>query len=463
MSDNPFAEPSDSERTIIRPRPGGARPTAEPPPSAAAPAPAAGPAPPPAAVPSIGSNPLVAIAAPLLAAAIRIAGSRGSRNPDPEQLRRGMVAEVRLFEKNALATGMDTRLLRAARYALCATVDDLVLSTPWGAASTWSQQSLTSIFHTEVTGGDRFFDILDQMQKDMGTNGEVVELMYLCTSIGFEGRYRVMPRGVAALNEMRESVYRLIRNRRGEFERDLSPHWRGIEAGHRSLSTRIPLWGIALGTLVAAILIYTGFNFALSGASDVAFAELYGVPPHGTPTFAHVAVTATPSAPIPAPAAAGATATAAPAPSNLVSKLRQFLAPEIKAGLVVVLEDPQSVTVRLTNRNMFASGEATLSSNYTSLIGRIGEALQDEKGSIQVNGYTDNQPIHTARFPSNFELSQQRADAVAALLATKLTDKGRLRAVGKADADPLSSNATPEGRQDNRRTEIVLLRTVASP
>src|SRR5579871_5600884 len=164
--DDPFAEPSDVERTVIRPRPGGQ-----------APAPAAAPQPRPAEptsggpVPETGVNRLVAAAAPLLAAAIRIAGGRG-RNPDPDQLRRGMVEGVREFEKRALATGLDTRSLRAARYAICATIDDLVLSTPWGAASSWTQQSLTSIFHTEVTGGDRFFEILEEMQKDLGKNGE---------------------------------------------------------------------------------------------------------------------------------------------------------------------------------------------------------------------------------------------------------------------------------------------------
>ncbi len=465
MSDNPFAEPSDSERTIIRPRPGGggARPPVEPPPPPPPPPPSGGGAPgaAPAAVPSIGSSPLVAIAAPLLAAAIRVAGGRGSRNPDPDLLRRGMVAEVRNFERNALATAMDTRLLKAARYALCATIDDLVLSTPWGAASSWSQQSLTSIFHTEVTGGDRFFDILEQMQKDLGKNGEVVELMYLCTSLGFEGRYRVMPRGVAALNELREGVYRLIRNRRGEFERDLSPHWQGIAAARRPLSRRVPLWSIPLTALVLAALIYLGFNFALAGSSDIAFAELYGLPPRGTPVVPRAAVVATAkpvAAPAPAPAPAGA-----PAPSNFVAKLHKFLEPEIKAGLVVILEDPQSVTVRLTAKNMFDSGQATLNSSYLPLLGRIGEALQEEQGKVSVNGYTDNQPIHTARFPSNFHLSQARASAVAELIAAKLTDKSRVSPVGKADADPLADNATAEGRQQNRRTEVVLGRTVTQP
>ena len=464
MSDDPFAEPSDSDRTMIRPRPGGARAPAEPSPPPRVVQLGAGPD--LAAVPSIGSNPLVAIAAPLLAAAIRIAGGRGGRNPDPDQLRRGMVAEVRKFEKNAIATGMDTRPLRAARYALCATIDDLVLSTPWGAASSWSQQSLTSIFHTEVTGGDRFFDILEQMQKDLGRNGEVVELMYLCTSLGFEGRYRVMPRGVAALNELRDSVYRVIRNRRGEFERELSPHWRGVGLGHRPLAQRLPLWAIALGTLTLALLIYLGFNFALSGASDIAYVELNGVPPHGTPVVPRTVAVA-PQPPPPQPVAA-----ANPATPSFSSRLHQFLAPEIKAGLVVVLEDAQAVTVRLTSRNMFGSGEATLSSGYDtpqgrvtfdSLLGRIGEALNDEQGTVEINGYTDNQPIHTARFPSNFQLSQARADAVARVVMAKMKDPSRVHAVGKADSDPLAPNTTPEGRQQNRRTEIVLTRTAASP
>ncbi len=445
MSDDPFAEPTDTDRTMIRPRPGGGgRPQAAPlrgVPSGGGDA---------AAVPSTGSNKLVAIAAPLLAAAIRIVGTRGGGNPDPEQLKRGMVAEMRNFERNAVSTGLDNRSLRAARYSLCATIDDLVLSTPWGAASSWSQQSLLSIFQNEVTGGDRFFEILGEMQKDLGHNGEVVELMYLCTSLGFEGRYRVMQRGTAALAELRDSVYRLIRNRRGEFERELSPHWRGAELGHRPLAQRVPLWAIGAGSALLAGLIYLGFNFALAGSSDLGFAEMSGLPPSGTPTIPRT----TRPPPPPAPVALA---------SDLTAKLREFLAPEIKAGTVTVLEDAQSVTVRLTNRNMFGSGEATLNSGYDALLARIGTALEDEKGAVSVNGYTDNQPIHTARFPSNFELSQARADAVSRIIAVKLSDPKRVHAVGRADSSPLADNKTPDGRQQNRRIEVVLTRVSETP
>ncbi len=448
MSDDPFAEPTDSDRTMIRPRPGGAR--AQP----MAPQPAAPPPPSPAAqdvrvVPATGSNQLLAISAPLLAAAVRIAGGR-NQGPDPELLRRGMVTEVRTFERNALSTGLETKNLRAARYALCATIDDLVLSTPWGAASSWPMQSLTSIFHSEVTGGDRFFEILEDMQKNLGANTDVVELMYLCISIGFEGRYRVMPRGGAALGELRDGVYRLIRDRRGNFERELAPHWRGTEAGYRPLFQRVPIWAIGLASVFLAAMIYLGFNLSLAGGSDVAYAEMNGLPPHGTPVIPRTVVVRPPPPP-------------PPPVSTLQVKISRFLEPEIKAGLVVVLEDAQSLTVRLTSRNLFDSGQATLGAASGPLVERIGGALQDEMGTISVNGYTDNQPIRTARFPSNFELSQSRAETVARIIRSKLSDPNRVRAIGKADSDPLASNATPEGRQQNRRIEIVLTRTFSAP
>ena len=444
MSDDPFAEPNEAEAMVIRPRPGGRAAAAAP---AAAPAAAAGSA----ELPTVGVNPLIAAAAPVLSAAIRVGAGR---QPDPERLKRGMVEAVRAFEKRALATGLDTKSLRAARYALCATIDDLVLSTPWGASSSWPAQSLTSIFHNEVSGGERFFEILDQMQKELGRHSEVVELMYLCTSLGFEGRYRVMPRGAAALTEFRDGLYRGIRQRRGEFERELSPHWRGIETTYRPLASRVPIWILATATLGLGCVIYILFNFSIAGASDLAFTELNGLPPHGAVIVPRVAV-ATPPPPPPPPVI--------PVASQLAPKLRTFLAPEIKAGLVEVFEDPQSTTVRLTNRNMFGSGSATLNPSYLPLLGRIGDALQGEKGQVLVDGYTDNQPIHTVQFPSNWQLSQARADAVAKVVAARLSDPRRLRAVGKGDGDPIASNATAEGRQTNRRTEIVLMKTASLP
>jgi type VI secretion system protein ImpK len=204
-------------------------------------------------------------------------------------------------------------------------------------------------------------------------------------------------------------------------------------------------------------------DFSLAAASDITFTELGGLPPRG--------VLAIPRQPVAVPATTTAPATtiaAAPPPPPVaqpaeMSELHAFLEPEVKAGRVVVLEDPQSFTVRILNRDMFASGSATLNASYLPLLARIGAALQKEKGDVLVNGYTDNQPIHTVQFPSNFQLSQTRAEAVAKVIASGLSDPKRARAVGKGDADPVASNATADGRQQNRRTDVVLLKTTNLP
>ncbi len=446
MANDPFAEPGDTEGTVFRPRPSGtsAGSSDRLPGSMRSAAPAR-------PLPKIGDNPLVAAASPVLAAVIRIANDR-AQPPDPEKLRNAMVKAIRGFESDALATGLETRSLRAARYALCATIDDMVLSTPWGSRSSWVQQSITSIFHNEVIGGDRFFDILEQMQTDLGHHAEVVELMYLCTSLGFEGRYRVLPRGVAALTELREGVYRTLRQRKGDFERELSPHWRGLAAGARSLANRLPLWIRAVATVAIATAMYITFTFLLANTSDMAFAELSGLPPKAAMAVARSAA----RAPVTVPVQASAPAPAPAAASSFSMRLRQFLAPEIRQGLVQVLEDAQTITVRLTNRNMFASGTAVLGPTYPPLLVRIGDALETEPGQVSVFGYTDNQAIRTARFPSNFELSQARADIVAAALRSRVKDPTRIKAEGKGETDPIASNATADGRQQNRRTEIVL-------
>ena len=88
----------------------------------------------------------------------------------------------------------------------------------------------------------------------------------------------------------------------------------------------------------------------------------------------------------------------------------------------------------------------------------FGEALKAEKGPVTVNGYTDNQPIHTVQFPSNFQLSAMRADAARSIIVGALGDPGRVSAQGHADANPVASNGTPDGRDQNRRIEVVLRR-----
>jgi type VI secretion system protein ImpK len=92
---------------------------------------------------------------------------------------------------------------------------------------------------------------------------------------------------------------------------------------------------------------------------------------------------------------------------------------------------------------------------------RIGAALNQVPGPVLIAGHTDNQPIRTLRFPSNWHLSKDRAASVKALLGG-FVKPDRLTAEGRADTEPLADNVAPEGRAKNRRVEITLFATAAN-
>ena len=203
MSDNPFSEPDDSDRTIIRPVPGGRRSVSPPMPEPAATAPSrpAAPVTDGAEQVAMAVSPLVAAAGPLLQLLARLRNT--AHQPDPGDLRERATQAMRAFEQQARDAGVALDLLRPAHYALCASLDDVVLNTPWGSTGIWDARSLVSTFHQEVRSGERFFDLLAQMRQNPGKFLPVVELMYLCMSLGFQGRYRLSPRGQSYLNCLR--------------------------------------------------------------------------------------------------------------------------------------------------------------------------------------------------------------------------------------------------------------------
>jgi type VI secretion system protein ImpK len=91
----------------------------------------------------------------------------------------------------------------------------------------------------------------------------MLELMYLCLSLGFEGRYRVQTRGVQELENIRDAVYRQIRQLRGDAPRELSPHWEGLSNQRRSLVRIVPTWMVVGFTLVCLVVMYSGFAWVL--------------------------------------------------------------------------------------------------------------------------------------------------------------------------------------------------------
>ncbi len=113
----------------------------------------------------------------------------------------------------------------------------------------------------------------------------------------------------------------------------------------------------------------------------------------------------------------------------------------------------------LTDDLLFASGQATLESKADGLLSEISQLLNvDETHPISVEGNTDNVPIHSSLYPSNWELSTARASTVVRFLISHGVSASRLTASGNAEQRPYDSNATAAGRARNRRVEIVMRR-----
>jgi len=474
VSDNdPFAEPDDADRTVIKPNPGRRRSV----PAATSEASSADQAGPhgldasqaksdpsgygvpdrgnasqseAASVPGLeqgmtGMNRLNAAAATLFSLVSRIRNR--AQHMDPDKLRSSVVAEVRNFENRALKAGIDAQEVKIARYAICATLDDVVLNTPWGGQSSWALQSLVGTFHKETVGGDRFFDLLARLEKEPGKNLELLEFLFVCLSLGFEGRLRVEQNGSDKHLQVRAGLARIIQAQRGPVERDLSPHWEGLTLPHKVRSIWKPVWITGASVAVILTIAFVTLSYQLNNTTERVMGQLSVL------DTGKVAELFRPApAPPPPP----------PPPEEQINTVKGFLDEEISQNIVEVFQDTSTITIRIAGSGMFGSGSDQLQSDFEEPLERVAQALNEQEGPIIIVGHSDNIPIRSSRYPSNMHLSLARAESVMRKVSELLDNPDRLKAEGRAAKDPIASNETREGRAKNRRIEVVLVRKNAT-
>lgn len=255
----PPSASASADRTMMIPTPG-TRAAASPPP-ASTPAMQAQFATPDPIQLRRGLNPLVNAAATLLTVAIKLRNTASHDNV--VELHKRLTDEIKSFDLQAQRCGASPESVISARYLLCTVVDEIVLNTPWGARSGWSQHSLLSLFHQETFGGEKCFVILQRMQENPGKHLDTLELYYLCLSLGFEGKYRLAHRGHEQLDHIRDGLYQTIENHRGHMQKDLAPHWQGLGKSRSGMMDYLPLWVIASCLLAVLVLSYSGFRYWL--------------------------------------------------------------------------------------------------------------------------------------------------------------------------------------------------------
>jgi len=423
VSDPSFAT-VDGGRTFIMPTPGGRAAPGAPRPAAGAGAEVAGDI----GAPDTGLNPLVALAHPLLMLMVRV--RTASQVAAPAALKESMEQGLRDFEVKARAQGIASERVLAARYILCTALDEAAAGTPWGGGGQWAQHNLLVTFHNETYGGEKVFQLMVKLAEDPATHRDLLELIYAVLTLGFEGRYGVVDGGRAKMEAVREQLAQILRKARGDYATPLAQHWQGQTQRKRQVLTWLPLW---ISATVAALLL-VGVYMLLAGwlgdRSDPVFGEIQGLR------------LAPPVPAVPAPPAK--------------PRLAQFLQSDIKAGLVTVRDEVDRSVVTVRGDGLFEPGSIALAGGREALMGRIADAMAKVGGAVLVTGHTDAQPIRSLRFPSNWHLSQERAQVVGRLLVAGGIPAERLRAEGRADAEPVAPNDNAEHRAQNRRVEMTL-------
>ncbi len=476
----PFDPFGRSDRTIVQPNPGGRRAQPQPPqPQAPQPPPAGSPAPPaveddwttgrgaapePMAQPAPrrGAEPqqpgqvmllkrdvpiapndniLLEAACPLLLLLGRLRASlMHARFAD---LMDQVADAIDGFEKDVLAHGASAEQATDAKYALCATADDIVQNIPSEDRPIWTQYSMLSRFFGERVGGVRFFEKLDKAKQDPLRNYDLLELMYACLAVGFQGIHRTSGGGAAALQTLQRNLYETLRRVRPRTDLDLSPHWRGQDIPPAAATFRVPLWSVAAVAAAVLGVTYITLRLLLAGSADTVATEVRRLVP--TETIALLR-----RAPVQPPPP--------PPTSTQLDCIRAALAAEISTDKVSVVESANSVILRVGAFASFESGQATVLDSFRPVASKIGAVLERQSGAIKVIGHSDSTRIATARFPSNWHLSVERAQAVANLIRPGLTQPQRVEVDGKGADQPIGSNDTNEGRARNRRVELVIPR-----
>jgi chemotaxis protein MotB len=141
----------------------------------------------------------------------------------------------------------------------------------------------------------------------------------------------------------------------------------------------------------------------------------------------------------------------------------EAMQPLIKSGQVRVTQSPKGITVEINASTLFNSGDAILQPKSVDTLAAVAQVLATTDSPIQVEGHTDNIPINSPAYPSNWELSSARAGSVVRLFSEMGVPGARMVAIGYADNRPVDTNATPEGRTRNRRVNVLILNEAEGP
>jgi type VI secretion system protein ImpK len=171
--------------------------------------------------PKAGLNPLVDATAYLFSVLGKLKHMKSYRQLN--KLQKELIQEINTFQENVKHHGFNGEYLIVCRYIICATFDDIIANTSWGGMGQWDSYCLLAAFNQDMHHQDKFFTILERAIKEPTLYIDLMELMYICLSMGYKGHYRSTEHNQYQLEQITNNLYKHIRAYRGSFSKTLSP------------------------------------------------------------------------------------------------------------------------------------------------------------------------------------------------------------------------------------------------
>lgn len=383
-------------------------------------------------------NPFISHALP---AVLQLQRLQGGAAESQAQIRAQLGLELKLYRERLAASGCEWQQAQDASYLLCTYLDEVCNDAARGAGQQPydGERSLLVEFHDDAWGGEDAFADLQRWLRHEPAPTPLLELYELVLALGWQGRYRVLERGEALLQDLRSQLHAAIwRQREPEPlgaeliappppppppEPEAPPRQRWLT----------PLRGgaIALGVVALAY-----------GAANISLDLL------GRPIREALAAWTPPLRSI-----------------NLATTLPPPLPQLLSEGWLVAYKHPQGWLLVFRSDGAFDVGKAEVRASFQKNIERLGQAFAPWPGDLEVIGHTDRQPIQTSAFPSNQRLSEARARSVADSLRQTAIPGGaqapdnavarRIDSSGRGDSAPLDAAQTPAAYERNRRVDVL--------
>jgi len=207
------------------------------------------------------SNPLIDSATALFGLSLRVRTLSNCENID--QIYKQTVEEIKMIEMELSEKGYEHAILMAYRYILCAFLDEAIMGTEWGADSVWAEYSMLSRFHNETSGGEKVFIVLSRLENEPEKYKDLLEFIYRCLYLGFEGKYKIMKNG----KDERESVIVKLHSLLTKDSKSVPPNFTAsyehVSSKKYRLSRQLPVWSVFAFFAAICSSLFIGYTFLL--------------------------------------------------------------------------------------------------------------------------------------------------------------------------------------------------------